>query len=83
MANRGYDVVVDVDAEVRVLWPSRPTGKANLYHQGDLGHTDLQEDNLEFHSSSMQLSRLYLMIIFFFLYQLSAQLRLMCCSRFQ
>ncbi|KAL8793785.1 MAG: hypothetical protein Q9195_003615 [Heterodermia aff. obscurata] len=32
MANRGYDVVVDVDAE------------------GDLGHTDLQED-LEFHSS--------------------------------
>ncbi|MCJ1249733.1 hypothetical protein MMC30_006959 [Trapelia coarctata] len=33
MANRGYDVVVDVDAE------------------GDLGHTDLQED-LEFHSST-------------------------------
>ncbi|KLJ06675.1 hypothetical protein EMPG_17838 [Blastomyces silverae] len=33
MANRGYDVVVDVDAE------------------GDLGHTDLQED-LEFHPSS-------------------------------
>ncbi|KAF2089556.1 Yip1-domain-containing protein [Saccharata proteae CBS 121410] len=33
MANRGYDVVVDVDAE------------------GDLGHTDLQED-LEFHSSN-------------------------------
>jgi hypothetical protein len=33
MANRGYDVVVDVDQE------------------GDLGHTDLQED-LEFHSSS-------------------------------
>ncbi|MCJ1458127.1 hypothetical protein MMC28_008498 [Mycoblastus sanguinarius] len=37
MANRGYDVVVDVDAE------------------GDLGHTDLQED-LEFHSSSTALS---------------------------
>ncbi|KAF2731303.1 Yip1 domain-containing protein [Polyplosphaeria fusca] len=34
MANRGYDVVVDVDQE------------------GDLGHTDLQEDNLEFHSSN-------------------------------
>ncbi|KAJ4364588.1 hypothetical protein N0V83_009184 [Neocucurbitaria cava] len=33
MANRGYDVVVDVDQE------------------GDLGHTDLQED-LEFHSST-------------------------------
>ncbi|MCJ1431629.1 hypothetical protein MMC27_000984 [Xylographa pallens] len=33
MSNRGYDVVVDVDAE------------------GDLGHTDLQED-LEFHSST-------------------------------
>ncbi|KIV80611.1 hypothetical protein PV11_08102 [Exophiala sideris] len=35
MANRGYDVVVDVDTE------------------GDLGHTDLQDDDLEFHSSSM------------------------------
>ncbi|KAF2424938.1 Yip1-domain-containing protein [Tothia fuscella] len=35
MANRGYDVVVDVDAE------------------GDLGHTDLQED-LEFHSSNFE-----------------------------
>ncbi|KAG9793261.1 Yip1-domain-containing protein, partial [Aureobasidium melanogenum] len=36
MANRGYDVVVDVDTE------------------GDLGHTDLQDDDLEFHSSSKQ-----------------------------
>ncbi|KAF2998902.1 hypothetical protein E8E13_005486 [Curvularia kusanoi] len=35
MANRGYDVVVDVDQE------------------GDLGHTDLQED-LEFHSSTFE-----------------------------
>ena len=35
MANRGYDVVVDVDTE------------------GDLGHTDLQDDDLEFHPSSM------------------------------
>jgi hypothetical protein len=35
MANRGYDVVVDVDQE------------------GDLGHTDLQED-LEFHSSNFE-----------------------------
>ncbi|THC99381.1 hypothetical protein EYZ11_001105 [Aspergillus tanneri] len=37
MANRGYDVVVDVDAEL----------------QGDLGHTDLQED-LEFHPSNFE-----------------------------
>ncbi|PYH79921.1 Yip1 domain family [Aspergillus uvarum CBS 121591] len=35
MANQGYDVVVDVDAE------------------GDLGHTDLQED-LEFHRSNFE-----------------------------
>lgn len=35
MASRGYDIVVDVDAE------------------GDLGHTDLQED-LEFHSSTFE-----------------------------
>ncbi|EFW14848.1 hypothetical protein D8B26_000495 [Coccidioides posadasii str. Silveira] len=35
MANRGYDVVVDIDAE------------------GDLGHTDLQED-LEFHTSNFE-----------------------------
>ncbi|OCK84324.1 Yip1-domain-containing protein [Lepidopterella palustris CBS 459.81] len=35
MANRGYDVVVDVDQE------------------GDLGHTDLQED-LEFHTSNFE-----------------------------
>uniref|UniRef100_A0A093VA97 Protein YIP n=1 Tax=Talaromyces marneffei PM1 TaxID=1077442 RepID=A0A093VA97_TALMA len=35
MANQGYDVVVDVDAE------------------GDLGHTDLQED-LEFHPSNFE-----------------------------
>ncbi|KAF9693385.1 hypothetical protein EKO04_008869 [Ascochyta lentis] len=35
MANRGYDVVVDVEQE------------------GDLGHTDLQED-LEFHSSTFE-----------------------------
>ncbi|KAL1997269.1 hypothetical protein VTN49DRAFT_7301 [Thermomyces lanuginosus] len=35
MSNRGYDVVVDVDAE------------------GDLGHTDLQED-LEFHPSNFE-----------------------------
>ncbi|KAF2157097.1 Yip1 domain family [Myriangium duriaei CBS 260.36] len=35
MANRGYDVVVDVDAEGE-----------------DLGRTDLQDDNLEFHNST-------------------------------
>jgi hypothetical protein len=51
MANRGYDVVVDVDQEVR----ARPIWRINkilTLAQGDLGHTDLQED-LEFHSSSM------------------------------
>lgn len=52
MANRGYDVVVDVDAEVRnsctFLHHTHPL---TLSQQGDLGHTDLQED-LEFHSSS-------------------------------
>ncbi|KAI9725353.1 MAG: hypothetical protein M1828_003203 [Chrysothrix sp. TS-e1954] len=36
MSHRGYDAVVDVDDDV----------------EGDLGHTDLQEDNLEFHSSN-------------------------------
>lgn len=48
MANRGYDVVVDVDQEVRLKY------RVSSYTddpQGDLGHTDLQED-LEFHSSS-------------------------------
>jgi hypothetical protein len=52
MANRGYDVVVDVDDEVYSLSVSvipftTPTNR----FQGDLGHTDLQED-LEFHNSS-------------------------------
>lgn len=45
MANRGYDVVVDVDTE------------------GDLGHTDLQDDDLEFHSSSMLLQTLLLNLL--------------------
>jgi hypothetical protein len=58
MANRGYDVVVDVDQEVRISPAAlheapdvgnETTSLTNL--QGDLGHTDLQED-LEFHSSS-------------------------------
>lgn len=49
---QGYDVVVDVDAEVG------DTGKCDRQHaltrqQGDLGHTDLNDD-LEFHNSSMQ-----------------------------
>ena len=67
MANQGYDVVVDVDAEVRVYTTSlRATAqlptmsgtskvgdeKLLTFLQGDLGHTDLQED-LEFHNSSM------------------------------
>ena len=50
MANRGYDVVVDVDTEVG--FATRPFVQSVLTtSQGDLGHTDLQED-LEFHSSS-------------------------------
>lgn len=57
MANRGYDVVVDVDAEVHT---AKLHECANLLTkiQGDLGHTDLQED-LEFHSSSMSRLREY------------------------
>ncbi len=51
MANRGYDVVVDVDAEVCKM-SRQLESNANSWFQGDLGHTDLQEDNLEFHSSS-------------------------------
>ena len=55
----GYDVVVDVDEEVReatfYLRPSLRRTCVSLsqltYTQGDLGHTDLQED-LEFHSSN-------------------------------
>ena len=53
MANRGYDVVVDVDAEacfVLLQFVCASTTPLTLL-QGDLGHTDLQED-LEFHSSS-------------------------------
>lgn len=49
MANRGYDVVVDVDEEVilfLMIYLLQLTGE-----KGDLGHTDLRED-LEFHSSS-------------------------------
>lgn len=59
MANRGYDVVVDVDAEVRNL-PRQAVAQrqaADRRRQGDLGHTDLQED-LEFHSSSMPITAL-------------------------
>ena len=51
MANRGYDVVVDVDAEVSVHQLPFLFNIGAYKHQGDLGHTDLQED-LEFHSSS-------------------------------
>jgi len=50
MANRGYDVVVDVDAEVSSLFTAVAHIDSNV-SKGDLGHTDLQED-LEFHSSS-------------------------------
>lgn len=58
MANRGYDVVVDVDVDQEVRLLCNPTyssiGSSKLTHsshQGDLGHTDLQED-LEFHPSN-------------------------------
>lgn len=50
MANRGYDVVVDVDQEVCSHRPLNLDAQHSRF-QGDLGHTDLQED-LEFHSSS-------------------------------
>jgi len=53
-ANRGYDVVVDVDEEVcEQRTRLRDTVADNK--QGDLGHTDLQEDNLQFHQSSQSL----------------------------
>ena len=61
MANRGYDVVVDVDTEVQdpqSINQQRERLPINLNPQGDLGHTDLQED-LEFHSSSMSLHKLH------------------------
>jgi hypothetical protein len=52
MANRGYDVGVDVDQEVYCNPNTENTTTRKLTEpQGDLGHTDLQED-LEFHSSS-------------------------------
>jgi hypothetical protein len=53
MANRGYDVVVDVDQEVSAH-PSIHAcrNQANSCPQGDLGHTDLQDDGLDFHQSS-------------------------------
>ena len=56
MANRGYDVVVDVDTEV-LLPHASPLPRTGVLtaSQGDLGHTDLQDDDLEFHSSSQQL----------------------------
>lgn len=57
----GYDAVVDVDDEVRYTRPGegsdcriqRGKGANHPTHpqQGDLGHTDLQED-LEFHNSN-------------------------------
>jgi hypothetical protein len=57
MSGAGYDVVVDVDEEVcscpaPFLFPlcASPALPANP-SQGDLGHTDLQED-LEFHPSN-------------------------------
>ncbi|GME42347.1 hypothetical protein GTA08_BOTSDO10361 [Neofusicoccum parvum] len=56
MANRGYDVVVDVDSEASL--PQFSTENARLTRvaqQGDLGHTDLQED-LEFHPSNFDSS---------------------------
>ncbi|EON63690.1 hypothetical protein W97_02918 [Coniosporium apollinis CBS 100218] len=52
MSNRGYDVVVDVDAEVKLRQSTMRSTRIILTRiKGDLGHTDLQED-LEFHSSN-------------------------------
>lgn len=60
MSGAGYDVVVDVDEEVRTCSSSKhicaaATGNCEIHNltaiQGDLGHTDLRED-LEFHSSN-------------------------------
>lgn len=62
MSGGGYDVVVDVDEEVwptvsallpnaQLLLPTPPSKHSSNPFQGDLGHTDLQED-LEFHSST-------------------------------
>ena len=56
MSRSGYDAVVDVDDEVSrsrlnsFIFPSLPQ-LTSLSPQGDLGHTDLQED-LEFHTSN-------------------------------
>jgi hypothetical protein len=51
MANRGYDFVVDVDAEVFLNTMTHNANSQLTLPKGDLGHTDLQED-LEFHNSS-------------------------------
>lgn len=53
MANRGYDVVVDVDEGVSQMFNVKFNMYVLTFPQGDLGHTDLQQDDLEFHSSSM------------------------------
>lgn len=52
MSGSGYDAVVDIDDEVRPF-PLPPIRYPPLTPQiqGDLGHTDLQED-LEFHNSN-------------------------------
>lgn len=52
----GYDAVVDVDDEVShissaALFANTPFFANNIATQGDLGHTDLQDD-LEFHNSN-------------------------------
>ena len=52
MANRGYDVVVDVDEGVEPILQIELQLIYAKLTQGDLGHTDLQQDDLEFHSSS-------------------------------
>lgn len=50
MANRGYDAVVDVDIEVSLQSPLVLFLPITDRFQGDLGHTDLQDD-LEFVNS--------------------------------
>jgi protein YIPF1/2 len=62
MSGSGYDAVVDVDDEVRQGFrpgTSKIASSRKLLansSQGDLGHTDLQED-LEFHTSTFTDSR--------------------------
>lgn len=69
--NQGYEAVVDVDAEVCLDGPLifGELADESLF-QGDLGHTDLQED-LEFHSSSTSIGFLLVQLACLLLLQAS------------